>query len=428
MPILTENEEQVATPAAETHAEPRRVWDRMVHGKYGRLPLIGGVVLIALLCAGFYYYSGRVSTDDAQVDGDLTPISSKVFGQVAQVLIQDNQQVEAGQTLVVIDPRDYQARVDQARAALATAEAQDTAARASIPLTSETTASATTASSALIKSKEAEVERATASYDQAVNAGLAVARAKVEARQADFNKAHADLQRMAPLVSKDEISKQEFDSFTAAERVASSNLSAANDQLAAATKEVDIRRAALLNAQAELGQARAQWLESRAGEKQVPVTTARAASAHAAVQKAKADLEAAQLQLSYCRIVAPLREVITRKTVEPGEIVQPGQQFFILVPLDSVWVTADFKEDQLAGVHPGQKAEISVDMYGKTLTGHVDSIAGATGARTSLLPPENATGNFVKVVQRIPVKILVDRNSKYILRPGMNVDATVITR
>jgi membrane fusion protein (multidrug efflux system) len=177
-------------------------------------------------------------------------------------------------------------------------------------------------------------------------------------------------------------------------------------------------------------QARAMLAQSVANHKQVSIREADQASAEAAVGKARADLEADELQLSYTTIVAPTDGVVTRKSVEVGQIVQPGQGLFTLIPLQQVWVTANFKETQLAKVRPGQKAEIDVDMYGQTFTGHVDSVAGATGARMSLLPPENATGNYVKVVQRIPVKILLDPipPDKAVLRPGMNVEATIITK
>jgi membrane fusion protein (multidrug efflux system) len=186
----------------------------------------------------------------------------------------------------------------------------------------------------------------------------------------------------------------------------------------------------MLAAKAQVDQARAMVAQSMANHKQVTIHEADRASAEAAVATAQADLEAAELQLSYTTIAAPSDGVVTRKSVEAGQIIQPGQGLFTLIPLNDVWVTANFKETQLAKVRPGQKAEIDVDMYGKTVTGYVDSIAGATGARLSLLPPENATGNYVKVVQRIPVKILLDPASsdKAVLRPGMNVEATIITK
>ena len=211
--------------------------------------------------------------------------------------------------------------------------------------------------------------------------------------------------------------------------MAESELKAAKDQLTAAERGAEISKSAMLAAKAKVDQARAGVEQARANHKQVPIKQADAAAAAAAVAQAKANLEAAELELSYTTVVAPVDSVVTKKSVEVGQIVQPGQSLLVLIPLQDIWVTANFKETQLAK-SAGQKAEIHVDMYGENFTGHVDSIAGATGARLSLLPPENATGNFVKVVQRIPVKILVDPvpPDKAILRPGMNVDATIITK
>jgi membrane fusion protein (multidrug efflux system) len=409
----------------ETHHVSLR--ERLANPRFRALVVLAGVFLIAACVAGFVYYGGRESTDDAQVDGDIDPIASKVYGSISRVLIDDNQAVKAGQVVVRIDARDYQAKVDQARAALEVAEAQAKAAATGVPLTAETTTSATSGSEAKVAAREAEYERSRVAFEQAAGAGLAYAKANVDARQAADERAGSDLRRMKPLAAREEISQQELDAYAATSRVAHSELQAAGEKLQAALKDVDIRKNAMLNAKAGLEEARAELVRARASEKEVPISSAKAASAKAAVAKAKADLGAVELQLSYCDITAPMDGVVTRKSVEPGEIVQPGQQLFILVPLDRVWVNANFKETQLAHVRAGQRAEIDIDMYGKTLAGHVDSIAGATGARSSLLPPENATGNFVKVVQRIPVKIRVDRNQDFILRPGMNVDATVIT-
>jgi len=221
----------------------------------------------------------------------------------------------------------------------------------------------------------------------------------------------------------------QYDSYVAAERVAESDLQASQEKLASARKEAAIRKASLDAAQSRVNQAKAQVQTTVANRRQVAIRTADAGGASAAVAAARANLAAAELQLGYTSIVAPIDGVVTRKSVEVGQIVSPGQGLMTVIPLSDVWVTANFKETQLAHVRPGQRAEIKVDMYGKSVTGHVDSIAGATGSRLSLLPPENATGNFVKVVQRIPVKILVDnpQNSDLILRPGMNVDVTIFT-
>jgi len=273
-----------------------------------------------------------------------------------------------------------------------------------------------------------ELERLRASYVQASGSDLSYAEANVRSKQASQERAQADLERMKPLVAKTEISQLQFDSYTAAARVAQSELEAAQQKLASARDEATIRKTALDGAQTRVDQAKAQLGTSVANRKQVDIRTADAGTASAAVAAARANLEAAELQLGYTTVVAPVDGVVTRKSVEVGQIVQPGQGLMTVVPLQDTWVTANFKETQLADVHPGQRVEIHVDMYGKNLGGRVDSIAGATGARMSLLPPENATGNFVKVVQRIPVKILVDRQSDLVLRPGMNVDVIIFTK
>jgi membrane fusion protein (multidrug efflux system) len=320
--------------------------------------------------------------------------------------------------------------VDQAKAALALAESQSQAAQVGVPLTQETTQSYTSSADAQLANAEAEYDRAKTTYEKDSTAGLAFARANVDARQADNDRAQADLGRMKPLVQKEEISQQQFDAYLAGARVAESELRAAKNQLTAAESGAEISKSAMLAAKAKVDQARAGVEQARANHKQIPIRQADAAAAVAGVAQANANLEAAELELSYTTVVAPVDSVVTKKSVEVGQIVQPGQSLLVLIPLQDIWVTANFKETQLAKIRSGQKVEIHVDMYGETFTGHVDSIAGATGARLSLLPPENATGNFVKVVQRIPVKILVDPvpPDKAVLRPGMNVDATIITK
>ena len=392
--------------------------------------VLGGLVAVAVSVGLYLYYRGRVSTDDAQVDGHIVPMASKIYGTVAEVLVRDNQHVKTGQVLLRIDPRDYQAKVNQARAALQAAESKARGANITVPWTSEITRSGASDASAQLAVAEANARRAQAAYQQAFTADRAYAEAEVQKAEAASDKAQADLERMRPLAAKTEISQQELDGYVAAAREATSELQAARQRLAAAQQSAEIAHEARLAADAQVKQAEAAVTQAQANRKQVGVETATAASAAAAIAQAKADLEAAELSLSYTAITAPADGVVTHKSVEVGEIVQPGQDLFVIVPLGDVWVTANFKETQLADVHPGQRAEVHVDMYGKTFTGHVDSIAGATGSRLSLLPPENATGNFVKVVQRIPVKIMLEPvpPEKAILRPGMNVDATIITK
>ena len=313
---------------------------------------------------------------------DSVTVRTRIDGQIMSIHFREGQMVNKGDLLVQVDPRDLQSKVDQAQAALAEAEAQ-------------------------VQSAGADSVKAKASFDQASSSELQVAQANLDASKATLDKAKADLQRAKPLADRQELSAQEFDHFRTSADVAESQWNAAQRRLASVRQEAQIRHAAMGAQTAKVGQA------------------------NAGVEAAKANLEALKLQLSYTRIVAPVTGVVTRKTVEPGQIVQPGQGLLTVVPLDaqSTWVTANFKETQLKGVRPGQAAEITVDMNGQSIRGTVDSIAGSTGARLSLLPPENAVGNFVKVVQRIPVKIKLDpEDSKQVaLRPGMNVDATIFT-
>lgn len=386
------------------------------------------VAAIAAVVATYLHFKDRVSTDDATVDGHVTAIAPKISGNVIQVAVLDNQPVKAGDVLVRIDPRDFQAKVDQAKAAVLEAESRLRSAQVMVPMTNETTQSGTTAADAQLADVQAGLAQAQVDYERAAGAGLAYAEANVRSKQASNDRAQADLARMKTLVDKAEISQQQYDAYVAGARVAEAELRAAQEQVASAQKETAARKAALDAAQSRVNQAKAMLDNSVANRKQVAVRTADAGTASAAVEAAKANLEASELQLSYTTIVAPIDGVVTRKSVEVGQIVAPGQGLMTIIPLQDVWVTANFKETQLANVHPGQTAEIDVDMYGRSVKGHVDSIAGATGSRLSLLPPENATGNFVKVVQRIPVKILVDERDKLILRPGMNVDVTIFTR
>jgi membrane fusion protein (multidrug efflux system) len=391
---------------------------------------IGGVVVIAALAFFYWYSQGRVNTDDAEVDGHLDPVSAKISGNVVEVLVNDNQQVKAGQILVKIDPRDYQAKVDQMRAALDLAKAQSNAATVTVPMTVGVKQGENSNANAGLEGAVADQASADQTYQMALTSDLAYANSQVVKYQASFDKAKADLARMNPLVEKAEISRQQFDSFVAAAQVAQGDLDAAKQRLAQAQQNVAVTKAKLDSKTADVAKARAGQVQANANLKQVNIDTANAVAASASVKQAEANLAAAELQLSYTTITSPVDGVVTHKSVEVGQVLQAGQGTLIIVPLQDIWVTADFKETQLAKVRPGQKVEIKVDMYGKSFTGHVDSVAGATGSRMSLLPPENATGNFVKVVERIPVKIILDPipPDQAILRPGMNVDVTIITR
>jgi membrane fusion protein, multidrug efflux system len=427
---MTEEEKQIDSQFPEEHELLEEKSPQPGPRSRPLLILLGGGLILALVAVGFWlHYRDRVSTDDAQVDGHIVPISAKISGSVQQVMVDDNQHVKAGDVLVRIDPRDYQAKVDQEKAALALDESSARAAQVTVPLTRQTTESGTSGVSASLASAEAQALQAKLTAEQAATSDLSYAHSNLAAAKANNDKAQADLARMRPLVAKTEISQQQFDSYLAAAQVAEAQLKAAQDRVQSAEQSAATSHAASEAALARVAQARAQLVASKASERQVQVTTAQAASAVARVQEASANLEAAELNLSYTIIVSPVDGMVTKKSVEIGQIIQPGQALMALVPVRDVWVTANFKETQLAHVHPGQTAEVHVDMYGRTIQGRVDSIAEATGARLSLLPPENATGNFVKVVQRIPVKIVFDSLPPgVILRPGMNVDATILTK
>jgi membrane fusion protein, multidrug efflux system len=397
--------------------------------KVQRLLMLGAIVVLAVAAGLFLYYRNRESTDDAQVDGHITPIAAKISGRVAEVLVHDNEPVKAGQVLVKIDPRDYQAALDNAKASLALALSEAQSANVDVPRTRENVASGTSNANAGLLGAEAELAQAQAAYAQAQNSDLAYAKANVEKSRANAQLAQADLERYRPLMDKGEISKQQFDGAKANADATASALKAEEEKIQQAQSNIQIVKAQLNAAQARVEQARAGVSSARADIQQVSMRTADAQGKLAKVDQARAMVDAAQLNLSYAEIVAPIDGVATHKQVEAGQIVQAGQGLLVVVPLQDVWVTANFKETQLRNMHAGQKAEVHVDTYGKTFSGHVDSIAGATGAVLSLLPPENATGNYVKVVQRIPVKVVVDpiSSDKAILRPGMNVDVTVIT-
>jgi len=409
-------DEEAAAPQANTKLRNRLIF--------------GGAAVLVLVAGLFIYYFNRESTDDAQVDGHITAVSAKVYGRVAEVLVNDNQPVKAGQALVKLDARDYQAALDQAKAQLALAESEAQSAGVDIPKTRENVASGTSSADAQLLGAQADAMRAEVTYEQAKTSDLAWAQANIDKSRANAQLAQADLARFRPLMEKGEISKQQFDAAQANADATASALKADEEKFAQAKRSVDIAKAQLEAAQARVQQAHAGVASAKADTKQVAMKQADAAAKIAKVQQARAAVEAAQLNLEYATITAPVDGVVTHKQVEIGQVVQQGQGLLVVVPLQNVWVTANFKETQLKKMRAGQKAEVKVDTYGKTFSGHVDSIAGATGAVLSLLPPENATGNYVKVVQRIPVKIVLDSTQQdgAVLRPGMNVEATVVTK
>jgi membrane fusion protein, multidrug efflux system len=388
------------------------------------------VAVLILVGLAWYVFTGRVTTDDAQVDCHITAVAPQVPGYVVNLFINDNTQVKEGDILVQIDPRTYQAEVEQAKANLDFAEAQANSAKIQIGLTRETTTNSTNGASAQKDSDAADYLSSQAQLEQSATANLQVAEANVAAKQATNERAQADLARYTPLLSTGDVSQFQYDAVEAAARVAKSELEAANQQRAAAQQAVEIARANAHSSQARLLRSQAQLLETKAREQQVPIAEATYKSALAAAERASAALEQAELNLAYTHITAPISGQVTQKSVDLGQYVSEGQLLFTIVPLNEVYVTANFKETQLANVAPGQKVRIHVDTYREEFEGVVDSIAGAAGSRQALLPPQNATGNFIKVVQRIPVKILVNpnKNPNLVLRPGMNVEATIYTR
>src|SRR5271163_55942 len=388
------------------------------------------VVILVAAGVAWYIFSGRVTTDDAQVDCHITAVAPQVPGYVVELFIDDNTQVKEGDVLVQIDPRTYQAEVEQAKANLDFAEAQAISAKIQIGLTRETTTNSTQGASAQKDSDAADYVSSQAQLEQSATANLQVAEANVTAKRATNERAQSDLARYTPLLATDDVSKFQFDAVQATAQVAKSELLAAEQQRTAAQQAVEIARANTRSSQARLLRSQSQLLETKAREQQVPIAEATYKSALATAERARAALQQAELNLAYTHIIAPITGQVTQKSVDLGQYVSPGQLLFTIVPLDQVYVTANFKETQLANVAPGQKVKIQVDTYRQEFEGVVDSIAGAAGSRQALLPPQNATGNFIKVVQRIPVKILVKpkKNPNLVLRPGMNVEATIYTR
>src|SRR5271154_4610894 len=422
-----ENATRIPIPLEEP---PKPAPKGLANPRVQKLLITGGIVALTVIAALFLYYRNRESTDDAQVDGHITPIAAKIYGRVQQVLVTDNEAVKAGQVLLKIDPRDYQAAVDQAQAALDVAQSDAQSAGADVPRTQADVASGNSSADAQLIGSQADLERAETMFDQAQTADLAYAQANIDKSRANAEFAKADLARYKPLLDKGEISKQLYDSAQANADATNSALRADQEKLAQAHRNVEVTKSEVAAAKARVEQARAGILSAHADSNQVTMRSADARSKLAKVEQARASLDAAKLNLSYTEVVAPIDGVATHKQVETGQIVQLGQGLLVVVPLQDVWVTANFKETQLRNLKPGQKAEVSVDTYGGMFSGHVDSIAGATGSMLILLPPENASGNYVKVVQRIPVKIVLDPipQEKAVLRPGMNVDATVITK
>jgi membrane fusion protein, multidrug efflux system len=384
----------------------------------GRAKIIAPIAVLLLVAAAalaYRYYAGWESTDDAQIDGYINPISSRVAGYITKVYVDDNQYVKAGTLLAQIDPKDYDVALASAQATLANDQATANASQVNVPVISVNTLSQ-------LVSAEADVANTRAGIS-AAEQQLAAAQATVLQTEANSAKAQDDVKRYKQLVDKQEVPEQLY-----VQAVQTANGAAAAVQ--AATANVHAAQEAVRQAQSRLAQASASFESAQTGPQQVRIQRSRAVAAAASAKKSETAVEQAQLNLGYTRILAPVDGVVAKRSAQPGQYVSPGQQLMAVVPLDNIWVTANFKETQLRNMRPGNLAEIHVDAYGRTYTGYVESIAGGTGAVFSLLPPENATGNYVKVVQRLPVRLRLNKGQdpERQLRPGMSVVPAVNVR
>src|SRR3984957_3650706 len=421
MPDIVAEDNQ-AKPASATRSVPRK-------SRSSATRIILPIVIVILLVGGYFawkHFNAYESTDDAQIDGHVNTISARVSGNVIQVLTDDEKYVKAGDVLVRIDPQDYQVAIAKAEADLADAEAALQGSRVDIPITSTNTASQLTTA----RSGRADADAALVGAQRQLNAAQArvdTAKAQVREAAANFKKAGDDVTRYKQLVAKDEISQQQYDTAVSTADAAKATLDARTAAVAEAEQNISVAQSAVEGAHARISQADASIQAAMTAPQQVTVSRARAKSAQAQVAQRKALLDQAKLNLGYCVIVAPVSGVVGKKTVEVGQNIAPGQQLMAVVPLEDIWVTANFKETQLRRMKPGQMVKFSVDAYSREYTGKVEGVGGASGSRFSLLPPENATGNYVKVVQRIPVRIDLDpgQNDDHRLRPGMSVDPKV---
>jgi len=383
-----------------------------------RLAIFFSVALAAAGALGWWIYSqGFETTDDAQIEGHLNSISSRLSGTVTYINpnVENNHWVDKGALLVQLDPRDYEADLEHAKANIETRQAEARSARLNVPITDASAFSE-------LHVSEAATAEAMASVD-AEEANLVAAQQRLEQDQAIHARAERDRLRYQALVAKHEISRSDYD--------------ARETEAAATAHLVEVDRAAVNAEKQKIAQARNMVLErqaqvdgARTAPHQASDARAKLASAGGALDQAKADVRTAELNLSYTKIYAPVGGVIGRKTVELGQRVQPGQSLLVIVPLDDIWVTANYKETQLKWMRAGQPVSIHVDTFRRDYKGTVEDLPGAAGPLFSLFPPENASGNYVKVVQRFPVRIRFDNNQdpRHLLRPGMSVEPTVKVR
>jgi len=415
--------ESQTTSAKETLSSRRKLPRR---GRRTLVRIVVLLVLLTLLAAGSYsawkYFGTYESTDDAQVDGHINAINARINGYVSDVLVDDEQYVKAGDVLIRIDPKDFAVALTNAQADLAAAEATFESSRTDVPITT------TTADSQLRNARSGRVDASAALLGaqrqlSAAEARLVTAQAQVREAEANSKKAADDVARYKLLIAKDEIPQQQYDTSVSLADSAKATVDARRAAVAEAEQNVRVAQSTIDQADARIVQADASIQSAMTAPQQVAVSQARAKSAQAQVAQRRALVEQARLNLSYCTIVAPVSGIVEKKSVEVGSYISPGQQLMAVVPLDTIWITADFKETQLRRMKPGQRVSFTVDAYDREYSGRVSGIGGASGSRLSLLPPENATGNYVKVVQRIPVRIDIDpkQNDDHRLRPGMSV-------
>jgi membrane fusion protein (multidrug efflux system) len=405
------------------------------------------VVVVGILWGGWAWWQSRsqVTTDDAYVEGAVAVVSSKVMGNVVELLVQDNQQVKTGQVLLRLDPRDFRAKRDQAAAAVAVAEAALLAARSELPMTRGVTEAQTDeAKGALEGSRAAEAVSQSAVHEaqavlEAKRAAAAAAAADATGAKANAVQAIREMERQRKLVQSGLVALRDFEVAETAEGASRAVQEATERRKTQAEREVQQAEASLasktqgvLQAKQRVVELRGTLAKTESQRGQVPMKEADIVRAEAALAQARADLNFAELQLQYTEVRALVDGVVSRRTVELGQVAQMGQPLLAIVPLHEVWVLANFKETQLARIRPGMTADVWVDTFSdRVFRGKVDSLSAGTGARFSLLPPENATGNWVKVVQRLPVKIRLDPgqfSNPHTLRAGMSAVVTVQLR
>ena len=408
-----------------------------------------GIAVVALLALGYgvytwYYWRHHVSTDDAYITAHIAPMSARVPGTVIEVAVNDNQDVKRDEVLVRLDPRDYEVAVAMARAAVVSAKGDLQNAVVNVPLANDSTRSLVQQADAALGATEHGSEMARQDLEQRVaeiqsrRAAVATAEALVRSARADYDRAKLDRDRIASLVKNGLVAQQDMDHAEAAYQTSAASLEAAHQRLDQARSDVyqseasqRSQRAAVAQSMRRVDESRAALANARSQRQQVQVRQAQVDTAQGRLSQAIANLQQAELNLSYCTIRAPLAGRVTRKAVELGQVVTAGQALLAVVDLDDVWVVANYKETELTEVRAGQTATVSVDTYpGRKFRARVDSIQAGSGAVFSLLPPENATGNFVKVVQRVPVKLVFEKgeNAQHLLVPGMSVVPVIATR